>query len=100
MALPYPPTLPVNPQHIEEAALNAWPALQTHFYDGWLMRTANGYTKRANSVTPLYDAIATLPLDEKIARVERYYRGAQQQPIFRLPSFLAIVLTAAVLGPR
>lgn len=80
----------MNPQHIEEAALNAWPALQTNFYDGWLMRTANDYTKRANSVTPLYDAIATLPLDEKIAHAEAFYRGERQRPIFRLPSFLAM----------
>ncbi len=80
----------MNPQHIEEAALNAWPALQTNFYDGWLMRTANRYTKRANSVTPLYDAIGILPLDEKISHVEAFYRNEQQRPIFRLPSFVEL----------
>ncbi len=76
----------MNPQHIEEASLNAWPALQTNFYDGWLLRTANQYTKRANSATPLYGG--TLPLDEKIKRVEAFYRQERQRPIFRLPSFL------------
>ena len=78
----------MNPQHIEEAALNAWAALQTNFYDGWLMRTANRYTKRANSVTPLY--AGTLPLDEKISHVEAFYRSGQQRPIFRLPSFVEL----------
>lgn len=35
---------------IEERAFNAWPALQTVVADGWLMRFADGYTKRANSL--------------------------------------------------
>ncbi len=35
---------------LEERAFNAWPALQTVVADGWLMRFANGYTKRANSL--------------------------------------------------
>jgi len=90
----------MNPLPIEEAALNAWPALQTNFYDGWLMRTANNYTKRANSVTPLYDAIATLPLDEKISHVEAFYRDEQLRPIFRLPSFLAMAELDATLAHR
>jgi len=73
-------------RHIEEVALNAWPALQTLVYDGWLLRFANGYTKRANSVVPLYTG--TRPLEAKIDYCERMYQQQKQPIIFRLPSFV------------
>ncbi|MEM7537556.1 MAG: GNAT family N-acetyltransferase [Chloroflexota bacterium] len=69
--------------HVEEASLNAWPALQTVIYDGWLVRFANNYTKRANSVTPLYSG--ALSLDDKIDRCEDFYERRKQPTIFRLP---------------
>jgi ribosomal protein S18 acetylase RimI-like enzyme len=78
--------MPPNARHIEEAALNAWPALQTLIYDGWLLRFANGYTKRANSATPLYPGSRSL--EEKIAYCEKLYRQQRQPAIFRLPSFV------------
>lgn len=69
-------------QTIEELSLNALPCLQQILYDGWVLRFAEGYTKRANSVTPLYpssqDAIT------KIQRCEQIYRKFKLQPIFRL----------------
>jgi ribosomal protein S18 acetylase RimI-like enzyme len=58
-----------TPRHIEELALNAWPALQTVLYDGWILRFANGYTRRANSINPLF--FSTLDVEEKIANCER-----------------------------
>lgn len=76
---------PVSPQHVEEAALNAWPALHTYLHDGWILRLANGYTKRANSVTPLY--AGDLPPVEKIRFCEAFYQRHEQRPIFRLLSF-------------
>jgi len=71
-------------RRIEEASLNAWPAPQQLLYDGWIVRLANGYTKRANSVTPLYPS--ELDLDEKIARCQGLYRDRGLPPIFRLTS--------------
>ncbi|MEK0312693.1 GNAT family N-acetyltransferase [Cohnella sp. 56] len=39
---------------IERKTLNAWPALQQMTYGGWLLRQSRGYTKRSNSVQPLW----------------------------------------------
>ena len=70
---------------IEEAALSAWPALQHIFYDGWLLRFARGYTKRANSVNALYGS--TLDVDEKIDVCERIYLERSLSTVFRLNPF-------------
>ena len=75
------------PIEIEALSLQAWPALTTVEYDGWLLRTAGGYTKRANSVTPLRPG--GKPLSQKIPFVEMVFREKGLRPIFRLPSFLA-----------
>jgi len=72
-------------RRIEEAGLNSWPALQQLLFDGWLLRFAQGYTKRANSVTPLYSSL--LPVEEKIAWCEHLYQEKQLPAIFRLLSF-------------
>jgi GNAT superfamily N-acetyltransferase len=55
----------------EELSINAHPALQTQVYDGWLLRFANGYTNRANSVNPLYPS--SVDIQEKINECERRY---------------------------
>lgn len=47
---------------IEERAFNAWPALQTLLVDGWIMRFADGYTKRANSINAWQPAISMAAL--------------------------------------
>jgi ribosomal protein S18 acetylase RimI-like enzyme len=76
-------------QRLEEVAMNAWPALQQVLYDGWLLRFSQGYTRRSNSVNPLYDS--TLPLDEKIAYCEAIYAAQNLPCIFRLtPSTLGL----------
>ena len=72
------------PEHrrLEEAALSAWPALQQIVYDGWLLRFAGGFTKRANSVNALYPS--TLCLDHKISRCEVVYAARDLPIIFRM----------------
>lgn len=69
-------------RQLEECALGAWPATGTIYHDGWVLRFAGGYTRRANSVQPLYPA--ALPLDEKIAHAEGHYGRLQQPPVFKL----------------
>ncbi|HEX2947465.1 MAG TPA: GNAT family N-acetyltransferase [Clostridia bacterium] len=69
-------------REIEEFAMNAWPSLQTRLYDGWVLRFADGYTKRANSVNPLYSS--TLSLSEKIKFCESEYRSRNIPVVFKL----------------
>jgi len=71
-------------QTLEELSLNALPALQQILDDGWILRFADGYTKRANSITPLYQGIAGENLVSKIRRCEALYQKYSLPPIFRL----------------
>lgn len=67
---------------MEELSLNAWPALETYFLDGWILRFAAGYTRRANSVNLLYPSHHDL--SEKIAQCEAVYSGKGLPVIFKL----------------
>lgn len=67
---------------IEELSLNAWPALHTVLADGWVHRFAGGYTRRANSVNPLYPT--TQALATKVARSEALYRERALPVVFKL----------------
>ena len=49
---------------IEELSMDAWPALMTFPYDGWIIRLANGYGNRSNSINPIYPS--RIALEEKI----------------------------------
>lgn len=44
----------------EELSLNNWQPLSTLLYDGWILRFAEGYTKRANSVNPIHQSTLDL----------------------------------------
>ena len=72
-------------RRIEEASLNAWPALQQIFYDGWVLRFAKGYTKRANSVNPLFGS--SMDVEDKVEQCEQIYADRRQPAIFRITPF-------------
>jgi GNAT superfamily N-acetyltransferase len=71
-------------RQFEELTINAWPSLQTCCYDGWILRFAKGYTRRANSVYPLYDS--TIDLNQKIQHCEWMYERFGQSAIFKMAS--------------
>ncbi|GGE36738.1 putative N-acetyltransferase YobR [Pullulanibacillus camelliae] len=69
-------------QFIEALSLNAWQSLQTLVYDGWLIRLSNGFTKRANSIQPLYGS--SEDLREKLCYVEALYREKRLPTVFKM----------------
>jgi ribosomal protein S18 acetylase RimI-like enzyme len=73
-------------KRIEEISLDAWPPLRQIIYDGWLCRFAAGYTRRANSVNPIY--AGRLDAAEKIAWCEQLYRNRQLRPVFKITPFV------------
>ena len=69
-------------RRVEELTISAWPALHTLLYDGWVLRLAAGFTRRANSVWPLYES--TLGLERKVEACEQVYRRAEQRVVFKM----------------
>lgn len=75
---------------IEEFSLNAWPALQTFLYDGWLLRFADGYTKRSNSISPIYHnhEQSLQEIEEKIRGCESLYSQVGLNTVFKITPFV------------
>lgn len=69
-------------QKIEELSMNALPAIQTYVYDGWILRFADGYTKRANSVNPIYSS--SEELNSKIEKSENIYRDKNLKIVYKM----------------
>jgi ribosomal protein S18 acetylase RimI-like enzyme len=68
---------------VEEACLNAWPALQEVLFDGWVLRFSGGLTRRANSANPLR------PVSQvNLPACEALYRRAGLPTIIRMLSLI------------
>jgi N-acetylglutamate synthase len=74
-------------KHIEEITLNTWPALQTILHQGWVLRCAEGYTKRANSVSPLYTSNQE-DVEGLVQYCENFYNGLGQDAIFKITPYV------------
>jgi N-acetylglutamate synthase len=82
---------------LEALSLRAWPALETRYYDGWLLRFAEGYTRRANSINPVY--AHSMNVQKKITLCEAIYAHKGITPCFKItgavfPENLDTVLAA------
>lgn len=87
---------------IEEASFGAWPALAQVLDDGWVLRFADGHTKRANSVNGVYPGYGDV--EAKIIRAEGWFRAQGLPTIFRVtplaePADLADRLAARGYAP-
>lgn len=70
---------------LEHSAFSAWPALEQYQFLGIIVRSSQGYTKRANSANVL--AIAPHEYLKVLAHVEEYFKRCSLASIFRLPLF-------------
>ena len=72
-----PPHLALSTLALESAMAGHWQASRTHRLGtppGWLLRAADGFTNRANSVLPLGDP--GMPLPDAVTAVTRWYEDA------------------------
>lgn len=69
-------------RELEELNFNAWPALHSVHFDGWLLRKSGGISRRVNSVNAV--ASGTLPLSDKIVHCEAMFRRWAQRSVFRI----------------
>lgn len=80
-------------KQLEELSLKHWPALNTEYMDGWKLRMANGYTKRANCISTLSaELFHAAPSTSKqllanIASCEHTYSVLKQPTIFKVTPF-------------
>lgn len=79
-------------------AADTWPAIENWLYDGWVLRFARSYTRRANSITPL--APGRQPLAAKIDACEAAYDARHIPPVFCLPSTVDIGALDQTLAER
>lgn len=92
-------SVPASPRDVlalEEVAAAGWPAPQQRWLGRWLLRAADGWTGRANSVLPLGDP--GRPLDEALAEVTRWYADQGLPARFVIPRPARELLDGALAG--
>lgn len=67
---------------LESRLVNAWPSFEVELADGWLMRFAEGYSKRANAATPILPGATLDPA--LVDHVRQAFAERGVSPCFRL----------------
>jgi N-acetylglutamate synthase len=70
---------------IEDAGFAAWPCFEEEYFEGWRLRFADGFTKRANSANAGHEA--KLLTDVAMDEIEGRYRAREIETVFRLCSW-------------
>ncbi|WP_413378698.1 GNAT family N-acetyltransferase [Alkalihalobacillus sp. 1P02AB] len=70
-------------EYLEQLTRDAIPALSTEVYQSWLLRYANGYTQRANSVHQITD-LEIENINEQIGYIEDYYHSKGLDASFKI----------------
>lgn len=78
---------------LEEASMNAWPGLKVVLDDGWIVRFAEGHTKRANSITMLK---AGEDIPGRLRRCEALFAAQNLTPCARITPFAAAAVKPAL----
>ena len=81
---------------LEHAAALAWPGLEQHWHDGWLLRAGCGVTSRANSAVPL-DVSANL---SALPGIVDWYAERGLAPLLLLPERVLPVRAAGIKPTR
>lgn len=68
---------------LERVAASHWRGTEEEWLGGWLLRSAGGFTGRANSALPLGDP--GLPLNAAVDAVTRWYAGRGLPPMVAVP---------------
>jgi N-acetylglutamate synthase len=68
---------------LERVAAAHWRGTEEERLGDWLLRAAEGFTGRANSVLPLGDP--GLPFDDALAAITRWYRARALPPMIAVP---------------
>jgi N-acetylglutamate synthase len=70
-------------RNLEHAAALAWPGVEQHRLDGWLLRFGRGSTRRANSAVPL-----DIPTSSDVSALIDWYAARSVAPLIAAPDRL------------
>jgi ribosomal protein S18 acetylase RimI-like enzyme len=79
----------------ERAGLAAWPGIEVEWDGAWVRRSANGYTKRANSLQ-CFDPADGADAAERLAAGSAWFRDRGLRPVVRTTPLSSPALEAAL----